>query len=135
MIFGSGLPRAIFRKRMPRAGDHPPSGGGKALDRSMADASAGAGKKERTSRLVGCRHLTDSWVEPRLDPRRRHRSAREGDAVMQTKRPLLPKLDLLRSDAVADPEWRPRHGADGEFRGEARDRFLERQPAFQRGRL
>ena len=60
VVLGSGLPRAIFRKRMPRAGDDAPARGGKALDRGMADASACSGEKERTSRLVYGRSCQNS---------------------------------------------------------------------------
>src|SRR5262249_6346931 len=78
-----------------------------------------------------CRHLRCSWIQPRLDPRRGRTRACEGDAIMQSEGSLLPEFNLLRSDAIAYPVWRPRDGADGELRGEAGNRFLEGQPAFE----
>src|SRR6516162_3377237 len=135
MVLGAGLPRTILRKRMPRAGDHTPPRRRKTLHRGVADASARSGEQECTSGLVRCRHLRCSWIKPRLDPRRGGSGACEGDAIMQSEWPLLPEFNLLGSDAIADPVRRPRHGTDGELRGEARNGFLERQPAFQRGGL
>ena len=57
VILRSRFPRTVFRKRMPRAGDDAPAGGGKALYRCVADAAAGSGQKERAARLVAGRHL------------------------------------------------------------------------------
>src|SRR5215471_9969214 len=135
MVLGSGLPRTIFGKSMPRTRDHAPAGCRKALDRGVANTSAGSGEKERASGLVRCRHFRCSWIQPCLDPRRSRTRACKGNTIMQTEWSLLPELDLPRSDAIAHPERRPRHGADGKLRGEPCNRFLECQPAFERGRL
>ena len=43
VVFRPGWPRALVGKRMSGAGDHPPTGGGEALDGGMADAAAGTG--------------------------------------------------------------------------------------------
>ena len=56
VVLRSRLPRTVFRKRMARAGDDAPAGGGKALHGGVADAAAGAGQKERAARLVACWH-------------------------------------------------------------------------------
>src|SRR5581483_5568928 len=53
VILRSRFPRAVFWERMPRAGDHVPTGGGKTLHRGVADAAAGAGEEQGTARLVG----------------------------------------------------------------------------------
>src|ERR1700674_1623718 len=55
VVLGAGLPRALLGKRMARAGDHPPAGAGKALDRGVTDAAAGAGQEQRAARLVSLR--------------------------------------------------------------------------------
>src|SRR5207302_8259236 len=55
MIFRPRFPRAFLRERMPRAGDHPPAGAGKPLDRRMTDAAAGAGQQQGAARMVGWR--------------------------------------------------------------------------------
>src|SRR5580704_695720 len=62
--------------------------------------------------------VMSSRIQSRLGPRRVQTWTRERDAVVKPERPLLPELDLLRNDAVAHPIGRPRHRADGEFRGE-----------------
>jgi hypothetical protein len=53
VILRSGLPRAILRERMTRAGDHAPPGGRESLDGGVAYASACSGQKQRSSRLIG----------------------------------------------------------------------------------
>ncbi len=55
VILRAHLPRAILRKRMARAGDDAPAGGGEALHRGVADAAAGSGEQQRAARLVGLR--------------------------------------------------------------------------------
>ena len=52
VVLGSRVPRAVFRKRMPRAGDDAPAGAGKADHRGVADAAAGPGQKQRAPRRV-----------------------------------------------------------------------------------
>jgi len=52
MILRAGLPGAVFRKRMARAGDHPPARGREALDRGVSDAAACSGEQQRAARLV-----------------------------------------------------------------------------------
>src|SRR5271167_2032506 len=47
VIFGPRFPRTILREGMPRAGDDAPAGGGKPLDRGVADAAARPGEEER----------------------------------------------------------------------------------------
>src|SRR6185312_2060392 len=55
VILRSGAPWADFRKRMPRAGDDAPAGGGKPDRGRVTDAAAGAGRKQGTPRRIGCR--------------------------------------------------------------------------------
>src|SRR5580704_4342107 len=77
VVFGAGFPRAIFRKRMPRAGDDAPAGRRETLDGGMADAAACPGQEQRAARLIACGHthhftLMDtaaSWSTARLNPR------------------------------------------------------------------
>ena len=104
VILRSRLPRAVFRERMPRAGDDAPAGGGKSLHRGVADAAAGSGEQQRAARLVGVGHgpfcsslrseaarVTDkaaSWSTARPSPRAGRRSGHAAG------RPLLPELDL-----------------------------------------
>src|ERR1039458_2001692 len=52
VILGSGLPRAVLRERMARAGDHAPAGGREALDGGVADAAACSGEQQGAARLV-----------------------------------------------------------------------------------
>src|SRR5580700_11451895 len=77
VVLGSGFPRTIFRKRMPRAGDDAPAGHREALHGGMADAAACPGQKQRAARLIARGHahhftLMDraaSWSTARSDPR------------------------------------------------------------------
>ena len=55
VIFRSHLPRAVFRERVARAGDHPPAGRREALDGGVADAAACSGEQKRAARLVRMR--------------------------------------------------------------------------------
>ena len=55
VILGAGLPRAVLREGMARAGDDAPAGRREALDRRMADAAARPGEEQRAARLVGGR--------------------------------------------------------------------------------
>ena len=58
VVFGPGLPRTVFRKRMARAGNDAPAGGRKTLHRRMADPAACAGQQQRAARaVVGNRHF------------------------------------------------------------------------------
>src|SRR5581483_2192333 len=82
--------------------------------------------------LVAMAVIVNSWIEPRLGPRRRQVGPRERDAVVQPVQPFLPELDLDRHYPIARPERRPRHRADGEFRGIQCNRLLESEAAFQR---
>src|SRR5262245_26066304 len=76
-----------------------------------------------------------SWIEARLEPRRARLAAREGHAIMQPERPILPELDRNWHDAIAAPVGRPRHWADGVLCGYECHRFFEGKAAFQRRRL
>src|SRR5205085_5980387 len=49
------VPRAVFRERMPRAGDDAPAGRRKADHGGVSDAAAGSGQKQRAPRRVGGR--------------------------------------------------------------------------------
>ncbi len=95
VILRPRFPRAIFRKRMARAGDDAPAGGGEALHRGVADAAAGSGEQQRAARLVGlrlrspCSTHTSSRIKPRLAPRRAKAFAAELDALVQAERPVL----------------------------------------------
>src|SRR5436853_46501 len=53
VILGTGVPRAVFRERMPRTGKHAPAGAREADHGRMADAAAGAGQKQRAPWCVG----------------------------------------------------------------------------------
>src|SRR5689334_16056144 len=57
VILGAGLPRTVFRKRMARAGDDAPAGGGEPLHRGVADAAARSGQQQGTARLVAGGHV------------------------------------------------------------------------------
>src|SRR5580692_6601128 len=75
VVLGSGFPRTIFRKRMPRAGDDAPARRRETLDGGMADAAACPGQEQRTARLIARGHtrhfkLMDraaSWSTARLN--------------------------------------------------------------------
>src|SRR5580704_6065513 len=82
--------------------------------------------------LVAMLVILNSRVKPRLGPWRGQVRTRERNTVVQAEWPLLPKLDLLRHDAIAGPKRRPRHGTDGKFRGAEGDILFKRQPALQR---
>ena len=53
MILRPHLPRTVFRKTVPRAGDDPPPGRGEAFDRGMPDAAAGAGEQHDAAGIGG----------------------------------------------------------------------------------
>ena len=95
VILGSRFPRAVFRERMARAGDHAPTGGGKPLDGRMPDPTAGSGQQQGAARLV-CEVGIGLRIEPRLGPGRARVAAGERDPVMQAERPILPELDRQR---------------------------------------
>jgi len=107
VVFGPCFPRAVLRKRMARAGDHAPAGGGEAFDRRMADPAARSREEQRAARLVClrtghaipemvllCDRQVDASlrVEPRLVPRRIRAVAFELEAIVQSKRALLPEF-------------------------------------------
>ena len=120
VILGAGVPWAIFRERMPRAGEDAPAGGREADHGGMPDAAAGAGQKQRASWRVG-RKMVGMSVSQAA---RRHGmtsrvlvqacaarlSRREFDAVVQAERAVVPELEAQRarcasrsSPAVAAP--------------------------------
>src|SRR5262249_28591820 len=53
VILGPRVPRALFRKRMPRAGDDAPAGRGKADHGRVPDAAARTGEQQRPPRQIG----------------------------------------------------------------------------------
>ena len=57
VILRAGLPRTVFRKRMPRLGEDAPPRSREALDGRMSDAAARAGQKQCPPRLVAGWHL------------------------------------------------------------------------------
>src|SRR5262249_58099707 len=75
------------------------------------------------------------WIKPRFRPGRPCLRSAKFDAVMQSERPLVPEFHHAGHDAVADPEWRPRHRPDGELGGFERDRLFEGVAAFEWARL
>src|SRR5690348_9403992 len=107
----------------------------------MADAAARPGKKQRSIALVAERHPSLDLsapalrIEPGFVPRSLGTSAGERDAIMQPKRPLLPKLDFSRCHAIAGPMSWSGHRADRIFCRVARYLLLECQSAFERRRL
>jgi hypothetical protein len=63
VILRPHFPRAVFRKGMPRAGDHAPPGCRKSLDCGVADPTARAGEQERTARLVRVRRRHGGLIQ------------------------------------------------------------------------
>ena len=61
VVLGSHLPWAVFWKRVARAGNHAPAGGGEALDGRMPNAAARSGKKERAALLIGRGHVLEAF--------------------------------------------------------------------------
>src|SRR5205814_776160 len=57
VILRAGLPRTVFRERMPRRREDAPPGSREALDGRMSDAAARAGQKQCPPRLVAGWHL------------------------------------------------------------------------------
>ena len=55
VILRAGVPRAVFGKGMPRAGDDAPAGRGEADHGGVPDAAAGPGQKQRAPRRIGGR--------------------------------------------------------------------------------
>src|SRR5918997_4470392 len=90
----------------------------------------GAGRRDGTPAL---RRGPTSGVEPRLAPALA--GSRENEPVVKPERPVLPKLDRDRCDAVAGPVGRAGDLADGVLGGVERDRLLESEAAFERPRL
>src|SRR4029077_5376616 len=136
VILGARFPRTLFWKRVARAGDDPPAGAGKADHGGMPDAAAGSGEQQGAARLIASRHRGSvSRIKARLGPATARRFAPELDAVVQTERTVVPELDPVRYDPISAPVRRPRDRSDHVFRGVARDRLLERQPALERCRL
>ena len=52
MVFLTTTPRAFFRKRMARTGDHPPALGIEILHGCMADATAGTGQQHGFASVI-----------------------------------------------------------------------------------
>src|SRR6185437_8689796 len=110
VILRAGFPRAVFREGVARAGDHAPASGGETLDGGVADAAAGSGEKKRAARTIAQWHFRcsnpaqRSRIKPRLAPARTRMLAPELDAVVQAKRPLLPKLDFPGHHPIAGPK-------------------------------
>src|SRR5262249_39563878 len=87
--------------------------------------------------VLACDRQADasSRIKPRLAPRAPWVIALELHAIMETEWPLLPELDGNWHNPIAGPVGRPRNVTDGVFRGIYGHRLLERESAFQRGRL
>src|SRR5262249_15236030 len=97
VVLGPGLPRALLREGVARAGDDPPACAGESLDGRVADAAACTGQQQGSAWRV--RHGSLIWrrgasrVEQRPAPGRRQRLAPEFQTVVQPKRAGTPELE------------------------------------------